>query len=69
MHGYLAATGEGSELEEERWPRPNRWEPYEETLRAACQRVLDTAKALQGDIERLSWRTIGRSQTRSKTHS
>ena len=36
------------------WPRLNRWEPYEEALRVAHQRVLDTAEALQGDIERLS---------------
>ena len=35
-------------------PRPNRWELYEEALRVACKRVLDTAEALQGDIERLS---------------
>ena len=35
----------------------------------ACQRVLDTAKALQGNIERLSWRVRDRSQTHSRTYS
>ena len=61
MHGYPATTGEGPESEEEQQPRLNRWEPYEEALRAAHKRALDTAKALQGDIERLSQRTRGRS--------
>ena len=51
QHGYPAATREGSEPEEEWWPRPHRQELYEEALRAACQRALDTAEALQGDIE------------------
>ena len=53
-HEYPAATGEGSKPEEEWWPRPNRQELYEEALRVACQRALDTAKALQDDIEGLS---------------
>ena len=65
MCGYPAAIEEGSEPEEEQWPRPHRWEPYEEALRAACQEALDTSEALQSDIERLSWRTRGRSQTHS----
>ena len=53
------------------WPRLNRWELYEEALRAAHQRALDTANALQGNIERLSLgrRNKSRSQTRSQTHS
>ena len=58
---YPATTGEDPESEEEWWPRLNRQEPYEEALRAAPQRVLDTAKALQGNIERLSRRMRGRS--------
>ena len=65
---YPATTGEDAESEEW-WSRPNRWEPYEEALSAACQRALDTAEALWGDIERLSWRMRGRSQTCSWTHS
>ena len=59
-HGYPTTTAKGVEQEEEQWPRLSRWEPYEEALRAACQRVLETAEALQGDIERLSWRSRGR---------
>ena len=71
MHrcGYPTTTTEGMEQEEEQQPRLNRWEPYEEALRAACQKALDTAKALQSDIERLSWRNRGRSQTRLWTCS
>ena len=60
-HGYPATTAEGTEQEEEQQPKPSRWEPYEEALRAAHQRVLDTTEALQSDIERLSWRSRGRS--------
>ena len=63
----------GEDLEpQEKWhPRLNRREPYEEALRVAHQRVLDTAEALQGDIERLnlSWRNKGRSWTCSQTCS
>ena len=69
MHGYPATTGGGSELEEEWQTRLNRQELYEEALRVAHQRALDTTKAIQGDIERLSLRTRGRSQTRSQTHN
>ena len=66
-HGYPTTTVEDMEQEEEQQPRPSRWELHEEALRAAHQRVLDTAEALQSDIERLSWRSRGRSQTRSQT--
>ena len=71
-HGYHATTGEDLESEEEWLPRPNGRESYEEAFRAACQRALDTAKVLQGEIERLSWRmrdtswTYSRSNTRSR---
>ena len=68
-HGYPATTAEGSQQEEEQQPGLSRQEPYEEALRAAHQRVLDTAKALQSNIERLSLRSRGRSWTRSQTHS
>ena len=68
-HGYPATTREDPESEEEWQPRPNRQEPYEESLRAACQRALDTTKVLRGDIERLSWRTRGTSWTHSRTCS
>ena len=59
--GYPATTTEGAEQEEEQQPRLSRQELYEEALRVACQRALDTAEALQSDIERLSWRSRGRS--------
>ena len=60
-HGYPATTGEDPESEEEWWPKPNGHEPYEEALRMACQRALDTAEVLQGNIKRLSQRTRGTS--------
>ena len=50
MHGYQATTAEGTEQEEEQQPGMSRQELYEEVLRAACQRVLCTARALQSDI-------------------
>ena len=68
-HGYPATTGEDPKPQEEWGSRPNRWEPYEEALRAACQRALDTTETLQGDIERLSQRVRDRWQTRSQTCS
>ena len=68
-HGYPATTGEDSKPQEEWWPRLNRWDPYEEALRVGHQRALDTAKALQGDIEKLSQRTRGRSWTCSQSQS
>ena len=66
---YPATTGEDPESEEEWLPRPNRRESYEEALRAACQRVLDTAEVLQGDIKRLSWGMRDTSQTCSRNCS
>ena len=68
-HGYSTTTAEGMEQEEQQQPRFNRWEPYEEALRMACQKALDTAEALQNDIERLSQINRGILQTRSQTHS
>ena len=68
-HGYPTTTAKGMDQEEEQQPRLNRQEPYEEALRAACQKVLDTTEALQSDIERLSWRKRGRSRTCSQTRS
>ena len=61
MHrcGYPTTTTKGVEQEEEQWPRLNRQEPYEEALRAAHQKALDTAEARQNDIERLSQRNRG----------
>ena len=41
QHECPATIGEGQES-------------YEEVLRVACQRALETAKVLQGDIKRLS---------------
>ena len=63
MHrcGYPATSTESMGQEEEWWPGLRRQEPYEEALRVACQRVLDTTEALQGDIERLARRNRDRS--------
>ena len=52
--GYPATTGDGQESKEEWLPRTNRRESYEEVLRVAHQRVLETAEVLEGDIKRLS---------------
>ena len=52
--------------------RPTRKDSYEETLqeiRVAHQRVLDTAKVLRNDIERLSWGVRETPQTHSQSHS
>ena len=67
--GYWAAAGGDPEPWEGWWSSPNRQDFYEEALRAACQRALDTAKALQSNIERLSWRARDRSWTHTRTHS
>ena len=45
--------------------RLNQQGSYEEALRVAHQRALDTTKALKSDIERLSQRRRDRSQTHS----
>ena len=52
--GYPAATGEGQGSKNEWLPRLSRRESYKEALKAACQRVLETAAVLRSDIERLS---------------
>ena len=67
--GYPAATGEDLESEKEWLPRSDRRGSYEEALRAAHRRALDTTKVLQGDIERLSRRMRSTSQTHSKSSS
>ena len=77
--GHPATTGEGQESKEEWLPRPDRRESYEEVLRAAHQRALETTEVLRGDIERLSWGirnapqtcsgSCSRSHTRSHTRS
>ena len=55
MHGHgCSATTADQEPQEEEQVRPSQWGSYEEALRAAHQRALDTAKALMSDIERLS---------------
>ena len=58
---YSATAGGDPEPQEGWWSRPNRWESYKEALRVAQQRALDTAEALQGDIEWLSQRVRDRS--------
>ena len=45
-HGFPAATGEGQESKEEWLPRPSRRESYEEVLRVAHQRALETTEVL-----------------------
>ena len=50
-HGYSTTTAKSMEQEEEQRTRLNRWEPYEEALRAAYQKALDTTEALQNDRE------------------
>ena len=69
QHRYPAATREDLESEEEWLPRPNRRGSYEEALRVACQRALDTSEVLWDDMKRLSQRTRDTSQTRSGSHS
>ena len=66
--GHPAATRD-PELQEERLFRPNQWESYEEALRAAHQKALDTTEALRGNIEGLSQRGRERSWTHSRTCS
>ena len=51
---HPAATGQDPEPQEGWQSRLNKWGSYEEALRVAHQRVLDTTEALQGNIERLS---------------
>ena len=75
QHGYPATAGDGQESKEEWLPRPSRRESYEEVFRVACQRALETAEVLQGDIERLSRgmrdapQTCSRNCSRSHTQS
>ena len=45
-----SATTVDWELQEEEQVRLSRWGSYEEALRAACQRALDTTKALTSNI-------------------
>ena len=65
-HGH-STTARDLELQEKEQFRWNLWGSYKEALRAAHQRVLDTAEALKSDIERLSWRR-NRLWTHSRTH-
>ena len=73
--GYPAATREGWGSKNEWLPRLSRRESYEEALKVACQRVLETVAVLKSDIERLSWgmrdipQTHSWSQSRSRSHS
>ena len=67
--GYSAAARGDPEPREGWQSRSDRQESYEEALRVAHQRALDTAEALQGDIERQSQRARDRSQICTRTHS
>ena len=64
-----SAAARDLESQEEEQVRLNWWGSYEEALRAAHQRALDTAEALKSDIERLSQRRRDRSWTYSQTCS
>ena len=52
--GYPATTREGQGSKDEWLPRFGRRESYEQALKVACQRVLETAEVLRSHIERLS---------------
>ena len=73
--GYPASTREGQGSKNEWLPRHSRRQLYEEVLKVACQRVLETAEVLRSDIERLSWgmrdvqQTCSRSCSRSHSRS
>ena len=81
--GYSATTGENWGYKNEWVPRLSRRESYEEALKVACQRKMETDEVLRSDIERLSWgmsdvpwthsrscsRCHTRSQSRSRSHS
>ena len=71
LKDHMQRHPEDLELQEKWWPRLNRQELYEEALRVAHQRALDTAEALQGIIERvgLGQRNKGRSWSHSQTCS
>ena len=71
LKGHMQRHVEDLEPQGEWQSRPNRQEPYKEALRVAHQREVDTADALQGNIERLSLgqRNNSRSQTCSQTCS
>ena len=64
---YPAATGEAQGSKDEWLPRLSRRESYEEALKAAHQRVLETTEALRSDIERLSQGTRDVPQTHSRS--
>ena len=70
---YPAATKETRGSKDEWLPRLSRRESYEEALKVAHQRVLETAEVLRSDIERLSWgmRDVPwtHSRSRSRSHS
>ena len=51
---YPAAAREGQRSKDEWLPRFSKRESYEEALRAACKRSLETTEVLRNNIERLS---------------
>ena len=69
LHRYgCSATIRNLEPQEEQ-ARLNCWGSYEEALRAACQRALDTIEALESDLKRLSQWRRDRSWSHSRNHS
>ena len=73
LKGQLHKCGHSAAIRnlepQEEQVRPNWWGFYVEALRAACQRALDTTKALTSDIKRLGQRRRGRSQSCSRNCS
>ena len=65
---YPATTGD-LDLQEGGWVRPDQQESYKAALQAACQRALETAEALQSDLERLGKEQREKSQSRSHSQS
>ena len=70
----LSATTEGLDPQETEWVRLDQQSSYEVALWVACQRALETAEALQSDIDRLgseqrrrSWVRGPCSQSRSQS--
>ena len=63
-----SSTGRNLESQD-RQVESNWHDSYEEGLRAACQRALDTTEALESDLERLHWQRRDRSWSCSQSRS
>ena len=65
----LSATTEGLDLQDTEWVGLDWQNSYEAALQVAHQRALETAEALQSDIDRLGSEQRRRSQVRSCSQS